>query len=64
MVMSRNQYMSVVTGVDRSTAAALHRQYYAQLVNGSTIACVVRLIGPEKLLASTEPHFNDIPLQR
>ncbi len=63
MTMSRSQYMSVLPGADRSTAAALHRQYYAQLVNGSTIACVVRMIGADALLASTDPHFNDIPLK-
>lgn len=62
--MTRDQYMNAASGADRSTAAALHRQYYAQLVNSYTIACVVNLIGADVLLASTKPHFNDIPLQR
>ena len=62
--MIRNEYMNTASTADRSTAAALHRQYYAQLVNRSTIACVVRMIGAKALLASRDPHFNDIPLQQ
>jgi hypothetical protein len=40
---------------------AVHREYYAQYVNERTIAHVVRCIGGERLLASTDPHLNDIP---
>ena len=41
---------------------ALHRQYYAQLVHEGVIGYVVRSIGHERLLASTDPYLNDIPL--
>lgn len=64
MIMSREQYLGALPGTDRSTAVTMHRQYYAQLVNESTIAHVVRAIGAVALRASTDLHFNDIPLQR
>lgn len=41
-----------------------HREYYAQLVDERTIATVVATIGADELRASTDPHFNDIPLRR
>lgn len=47
---------------DNAEGAALHRQYYAQFVNDRTIYVVVNRIGAKRLLASTDPHFNDIPL--
>ena len=62
--MTRNEYIKAASNANRDTAAALHRQYYAQLVNKPTIACVVRMIGADDLLASTDPHFNDIRLDR
>ena len=40
-----------------------HRRYYGQLVNSATISAVVRHIGADRLKASTDPHFNDIPLR-
>lgn len=43
---------------------AAHRRYYAQFVNQRTIDYVVRAIGADRLLASTDPHFNDIPLPK
>ena len=42
---------------------ALHRKYYAQFVNQSTINAVVRQIGKANLLASTDEYLNDIPLK-
>lgn len=67
MVMTRADYMAddchKAPG-DSATRNAVHRRYYAQLVNEATIASVVRMITTEKLLASTDPHFNDIPLAR
>ena len=39
-----------------------HREYYAQFVNESTRLSVRACIGVERLLASTDEHFNDIPL--
>ena len=66
-VMSRKQYMDSdchkALG-DREASRATHRRYYAQLVNENTIRRVVAAIGPDRLLASTAEHFNDIPLDR
>lgn len=41
-----------------------HRRYYSQFVNQRVKSQVQRSIGLEKLLNSTCPHFNDIPLQK
>lgn len=41
----------------------LHRRYYAQFVTPQVKALVLRYIGKERLLKSTDPHFNDIPLK-
>ncbi len=57
-MMKRQEYLSA----SREDMHAAHRAYYGQFVNQSTINTVVRFIGRERLLASTDPHFNDIPL--
>ncbi len=54
---TRQQYLA------QSREPGAHRRYYAQLVNDRTIAAVVQAIGRTRLLASTDPHYNDIPLQ-
>lgn len=41
-----------------------HREYYSQFVNDEVKQLVARRIGRKKILASTDPHFNDIPLHR
>lgn len=43
-------------------SAAYHRAYYAQFVTPHVIAIVKNRIGVERLKASKDPHFNDIPL--
>lgn len=40
-----------------------HREYYAQFVTDEERARVARHFGKAKLLASTDPHLNDIPLR-
>ena len=57
-MMTRKEYISA----SREEAHAAHRRYYGQFVNQRTINAVVRAIGSDRLLASTDPHFNDIPL--
>ena len=59
-VYTRAEYMadSQVDG------PAAHRKYYGQFVTEGTIARVVSGIGREALLASKDPHMNDIPLHR
>lgn len=42
----------------------LHRVFYAQFVTDTHKKTVARLIGVEKILASEDPHFNDIPLEK
>lgn len=41
-----------------------HRTYWSQFVTEAVKSLVLRHIPKEKLLASKDPHFNDIPLQR
>ena len=57
-IYTRKQYMAE-SHLDGMTA---HRRYYGQFVNQSTIARVVNSIGKERILASRDPHMNDIPL--
>lgn len=56
---TRADYLSA----SRAEQPAAHRRYYAQLVDNRTIAQVVAHIGVTRLLASADPHYNDIPLQ-
>jgi hypothetical protein len=41
-----------------------HAEYYGQLVNDSLIRCVSERIGVDAIKASSDEHFNDIPLGR
>jgi len=41
-----------------------HREYYAQFVTEGVLELVTRGIGIERLLMSTDPHLNDIPLAK
>lgn len=47
---------------DYMNKACTHRQYYAQFVSCDTIDSVVRRIGADRIIASTDEYFNDIPL--
>lgn len=61
--MNRAAYMAA----DHSTptkARNAHRTYYAQFVDSHVLAFVERQIGRAAILASTDEHFNDIPLAR
>lgn len=66
-VILRSTYMAesqaaFEAGTDTMVA---HRRYFAQFVTPAVIATVVRVIGADRLLASTDhPHMNDIPLAR
>ncbi|MCD6056520.1 MAG: hypothetical protein K0Q89_50 [Thermomicrobiales bacterium] len=65
-MITRAQYMERSGEVFRAggDTMAVHREYYAQFVNDQTISHVVRSVGAARLLASTDPHLNDIPLQQ
>jgi len=55
--------MDSYTGKSKEEQLALHRAYYGQLVGESTIRRVVSVIGEKRLMASTDPWLNDIPLK-
>jgi hypothetical protein len=55
MPYSRKDYMDGV---------CTHRQYYAQFVTDGVKAMVARAISIQVLVASTDPHLNDIQLSR
>ncbi|MGO4302207.1 hypothetical protein [Cupriavidus sp. RAF12] len=61
-MLTREQYMAQYSGKSREEQAALHREYYAQFVPNGLKSFVVSCIGAERILASTDPHMNDIPL--
>lgn len=42
---------------------AAHRKYFGQFVNQDTISKVILTIGKDRILSSTNVHFNDIPLK-
>jgi hypothetical protein len=60
IMFTRQDYMNT-KGTPEERAAA-HRRYYAQFVNASIIAQVVRFIGADAIRNSKDPHFNDIAL--
>lgn len=46
----------------QTDGAAAHRRYFGQFVTTGTKHWVLSAIGLDRLKASTDPHFNDIPL--
>lgn len=50
--------------MDRENTAVDHQTYYSQFVTERVIATVSDVIGRERIIASTDPYFNDIPLSR
>lgn len=59
---TRADYMS--TSADREASAKAHRRYYAQFVTPGVRSLVESRIGKKAILASTDPHMNDIPLAK
>lgn len=57
-IYTREQYMAD----SREAGPAAHRKYFGQFVTPGTKSAVLAGIGRTKLLASTDPHLNDIPL--
>ena len=41
-----------------------HQTYFRQFVNKAVMNLVISVIGKDKILASTDKHFNDIPLAK
>lgn len=52
------------TRKDYMAGNCTHQEYYAQFVTPEIKVSVIRAIGLKKLMASTDPHLNDIPLER
>lgn len=60
MTYTRAQYMAdYKVGPE---GAAAHRRFHAQFVNEQTIYHVVKYVGGEAIVKSTDEHFNDIAL--
>lgn len=53
-MFTRQQYMN---------KECTHREFYAQLVTPLFPAYIGRQIGHDRLMSSTDPHLNDIPLR-
>lgn len=56
-MITREQYISSNAGMPA------HRAYYAQFVSVDLMQWVVKSIGQSRILSSTDPHLNDIPLR-
>ena len=52
----------MITRAGYMAKRATFAEYYGQFVTPGLRAAVVRLIGEQQLLASTDEHLNDIPL--
>lgn len=55
-IFTRRDYLAA------SREQGSYHRYYSQFVTEHTVRVVVDVIGGERILASTDPHFNDIPL--
>jgi hypothetical protein len=60
-IYTRAEYMKDAQHEGKGPSAA-HRRYFGQFVTPGTIARVVNTIGSARLMQSTDPHLNDIPL--
>ena len=56
-MITRKEYMDAGNGT-------LHHEYYIQFATKASRDLVLRTIGAEAIMASNDPHFNDIPLKR
>ncbi len=60
-MITRKDYMNNRTN---ENAAEKHREYYSQFVNEDVMARICAVIGLSLLLASTDDHLNDIPMDK
>jgi len=58
ITMTRKQYMEADGGTEA------HRTYYSQFVTDEMKRRVLTFIGKDKVVESTDPHFNNIGLHR
>jgi hypothetical protein len=52
----------MISRADYMQGKATHRAYYGQFVTDGLRAFIAARVGIERLRASTDEHFNDIPL--
>jgi len=62
-MITRKEYIGAVLET-KEERAALHNAYYDQFVTPRIINMVNSYIGEDKIINSTDPHFNDIPLEK
>ena len=63
--MNREEYMNHpchMVGATQEERMRVHREYYAQFVSQHSINAVAQRIGHDAIMASTDRHFNDIPM--
>lgn len=54
----------MITRADYMAGKADHQAYYEQFETPALKRAVLTLIGKKAILASTDPHLNDIPLRK
>ena len=60
--MTHQEYLDLSCSGDSDSIAAFH-QYYSQFVTPYVEGVVLRHIGEDRIRASKDVHFNDIPLK-
>jgi hypothetical protein len=63
MKFTRDQYLAQAKSDDPDVRWQAHRRYFGQLVSERTIQYVLTRIVPERIRASQDRHFKDIPLK-
>jgi hypothetical protein len=59
---TRNQYMETLPKYGTKESTEAHNDYYSQFVTPYVLELVKSRIGVDKISASKDEHFNDIPL--
>lgn len=52
----------MISRSDYKSGKATHNEYYGQFVTKGVLGLVKDRIGEDRIKASEDPHFNDIPL--
>lgn len=60
--MNRKEYMAEYSGKTKEEQFKVFRDYYGQFVNADVKRVVLNFIGVNRIMNSTDKHFNDIPL--
>lgn len=61
-MITRKEYIDTLPKYLSPESFAHHRRYWAQFVNPAIRQRVISAIGLERLVNSTDPYLNDIPL--